>query len=139
MRRLVEEHALDPSTIEGTGKNGRILKGDVLAFIKKPAPVAVVEAPVAPGRIEPLARRQVGMRIGVGVVAVVAVVGPERLARSALALGRPRSKAVPVRVREVVGAAHGVPLIDVLVTVVVDVVALLLGTVEHSRVGGRAV
>jgi len=47
VRRLVEEHALDPSAIEGTGKDGRILKGDVLAFIKKPAPAATAppEAP----------------------------------------------------------------------------------------------
>jgi 2-oxoglutarate dehydrogenase E2 component (dihydrolipoamide succinyltransferase) len=35
VRRLVEEHELDPSVIEGTGKDGRILKGDVLAFIKQ--------------------------------------------------------------------------------------------------------
>jgi len=38
VRRLVEEHELDPSAIEGSGKDGRILKGDVLAFIKEPAP-----------------------------------------------------------------------------------------------------
>ncbi len=38
VRRLVVEHALDPSAIEGTGKDGRILKGDVLAFMKEPAP-----------------------------------------------------------------------------------------------------
>ena len=36
VRRLVEEHKLDPSAIEGTGKGGRILKGDVLTFMKKP-------------------------------------------------------------------------------------------------------
>jgi 2-oxoglutarate dehydrogenase E2 component (dihydrolipoamide succinyltransferase) len=33
VRRLVDEHELDPSAITGTGKDGRILKGDVLAFI----------------------------------------------------------------------------------------------------------
>ena len=38
VRRLVEEHALDPSAIKGSGKDGRILKGDVLAFIKEPTP-----------------------------------------------------------------------------------------------------
>ncbi len=43
VRRLVVEHALDPAAIEGTGKDGRILKGDVVAFIEKPAP-----APEAP-------------------------------------------------------------------------------------------
>jgi 2-oxoglutarate dehydrogenase E2 component (dihydrolipoamide succinyltransferase) len=34
VRRLVEEHDLDPSAIDGTGKGGRILKGDVVAFLK---------------------------------------------------------------------------------------------------------
>jgi 2-oxoglutarate dehydrogenase E2 component (dihydrolipoamide succinyltransferase) len=47
VRRLVVEHALDPAAIEGTGKDGRILKGDVVAFIEKPAPApeAPTEAP----------------------------------------------------------------------------------------------
>ncbi len=35
VRRLVSEHELDPSTIEGTGRDGRILKADVLAHIDK--------------------------------------------------------------------------------------------------------
>ena len=38
VRRLVEEHGLDPSAIQGSGKDGRILKGDVLALIKEPTP-----------------------------------------------------------------------------------------------------
>ncbi len=47
VRRLVVEHALDPSAIEGTGKDGRILKGDVLAFMKEqaPAPETASEVP----------------------------------------------------------------------------------------------
>ena len=54
VRRLVVEHALDPAAIEGTGRDGRILKGDVLAFIQKAAPApeapskAPQEAPKAP-------------------------------------------------------------------------------------------
>ncbi|MDX1513475.1 MAG: 2-oxoglutarate dehydrogenase complex dihydrolipoyllysine-residue succinyltransferase [Gammaproteobacteria bacterium] len=36
VRKLVEEHDLDPSRIEGTGKDGRITKGDVLAYLEKP-------------------------------------------------------------------------------------------------------
>ena len=31
VRRIVEEHGLDPAAIEGTGKDGRITKGDALA------------------------------------------------------------------------------------------------------------
>ncbi len=35
-RRVVAEHGLDPSTIKGTGKDGRITKGDALAAVKRP-------------------------------------------------------------------------------------------------------
>lgn len=35
VRKMVSEHNLDASAIEGTGKNGRILKEDVQAFLKK--------------------------------------------------------------------------------------------------------
>ncbi|MDX1442869.1 MAG: 2-oxoglutarate dehydrogenase complex dihydrolipoyllysine-residue succinyltransferase [Gammaproteobacteria bacterium] len=34
VRRLVEEHDLDPEDIEGTGKDGRLTKADVLEFIE---------------------------------------------------------------------------------------------------------
>ena len=33
VRRLLEEHGLDPAQIEGTGKGGRLLKSDVLAAV----------------------------------------------------------------------------------------------------------
>ncbi len=50
VRRAVLEHGLDPSTIKGTGKDGRLTKEDVLAAAKAkkdgaPAPAATVEAP----------------------------------------------------------------------------------------------
>ena len=56
VRRLVEENKLDPSAIKGTGKGGRILKGDVLALMKTPttpaaeasAPPTASEAPPSP-------------------------------------------------------------------------------------------
>lgn len=35
VRKLVDEHNLDPSKIEGTGKDGRLTKEDVLDFIEK--------------------------------------------------------------------------------------------------------
>ena len=41
VRKLVDEHDIDPASITGTGKNGRILKEDVVNVISnKPAPTA---------------------------------------------------------------------------------------------------
>ncbi len=58
VRRLVEEHAIDPRRISGTGKGGRLTKADVLAHLQgnaqsgaaRPAPAApaAAEAPPAP-------------------------------------------------------------------------------------------
>ncbi len=50
VRRAVLEHGLDPSTIKGTGKDGRLTKEDVLAAAKAkkdgtPAPSTSAEAP----------------------------------------------------------------------------------------------
>ena len=36
VRRLVEEHGLDPAAIRGTGRDGRISKADVMAHLEKP-------------------------------------------------------------------------------------------------------
>ncbi len=53
MRRLVEEHDLDPGTIPATGRDGRLTKADVLSYLesggqeKAPAP-AQTKAPAAP-------------------------------------------------------------------------------------------
>ena len=48
VQRLVAEHDLDPAAIPATGKDGRLTKGDVLAYVEsggaKPAPAA----PAAP-------------------------------------------------------------------------------------------
>ena len=49
VRRLVEEHALDPAAIEGTGKDGRLTKKDVLAHIETlSAPAEPVQPPPEP-------------------------------------------------------------------------------------------
>ena len=37
VRKLVAENELQPAAIPGTGKDGRLTKGDVLAFMEKPA------------------------------------------------------------------------------------------------------
>jgi 2-oxoglutarate dehydrogenase E2 component (dihydrolipoamide succinyltransferase) len=48
VRRAVLEHGVDPSTVKGTGKDGRITKDDVAtAASSKPAPAPAAEAPVA--------------------------------------------------------------------------------------------
>ncbi len=51
VRRLVTEHDLDPAAITGTGKDGRLTKGDVLAHLEAAAsdpPVSEPEAPAPP-------------------------------------------------------------------------------------------
>lgn len=40
VRKLIAEHNLDPANIQGSGKNGRILKEDVQKAIESPAPAA---------------------------------------------------------------------------------------------------
>ena len=55
VRKLVEENKLDPGAITGTGKDGRLTKGDVLAHLEvaqTPAPPAAV-APAAPAPSAP--------------------------------------------------------------------------------------
>jgi 2-oxoisovalerate dehydrogenase E2 component (dihydrolipoyl transacylase) len=48
VRRLVEEHGIDPSSIRGSGEGGRVTRDDVLAFLE-----AREAAPEAPARPEP--------------------------------------------------------------------------------------
>ncbi|EHQ52486.1 dihydrolipoamide acetyltransferase [Ectothiorhodospira sp. PHS-1] len=49
VRRLVNEHGLDPAEIEGTGKGGRLLKEDVLKYLETlEAEAAQAPAPAAP-------------------------------------------------------------------------------------------
>ncbi len=48
VRKLVEENNLDPAAIQGTGKDGRLTKGDVLAH------VAAANAPAAPPAAVPV-------------------------------------------------------------------------------------
>ena len=50
VQRLVLEHGIDPDMIDGTGKEGRILKGDVIRYLEAtepeaPQPVFVAPAP----------------------------------------------------------------------------------------------
>jgi 2-oxoglutarate dehydrogenase E2 component (dihydrolipoamide succinyltransferase) len=57
VRRLVAEHGVDPSAISGTGKDGRIVKGDVLAHLERAA-AALSAPPEAAPRVAGEAFRQ---------------------------------------------------------------------------------
>ena len=48
VRRLLDEHGLDPTQIEGTGKGGRLLKSDVLAAVVARASSTAAPAPEPP-------------------------------------------------------------------------------------------
>jgi 2-oxoglutarate dehydrogenase E2 component (dihydrolipoamide succinyltransferase) len=48
VRKLVAEHAVDPAQVSGTGKGGRLTKGDVLRHLETPAPAPPAPAPPAP-------------------------------------------------------------------------------------------
>ncbi|MFZ5677424.1 MAG: 2-oxoglutarate dehydrogenase complex dihydrolipoyllysine-residue succinyltransferase [Pseudomonadota bacterium] len=56
VRKIVEENKLDPNAIAGTGKDGRLTKGDVLEQVGKPAAPAV-QAFVPPAAPAPAAPR----------------------------------------------------------------------------------
>lgn len=54
VRKLLSETGIDPSSVVGTGKDGRITKGDVLKSESPPAPKsAPIEAPAAPPQSVP--------------------------------------------------------------------------------------
>ena len=50
VRRLVEEHGLDPAAIAGSGRDGRLTKSDVMAHLERDsgAAPAAADAPAAP-------------------------------------------------------------------------------------------
>jgi 2-oxoglutarate dehydrogenase E2 component (dihydrolipoamide succinyltransferase) len=48
VRKLVDDKKVDTANISGTGKDGRLTKGDVLEALSKPAAAPVVKAPAQP-------------------------------------------------------------------------------------------
>jgi 2-oxoglutarate dehydrogenase E2 component (dihydrolipoamide succinyltransferase) len=56
--KMIEENKISVADIEtGTGKDGRITKGDVLAFLNRPAPTAPAPVAKAPRQDEPREQR----------------------------------------------------------------------------------
>ncbi|PXW78445.1 2-oxoglutarate dehydrogenase E2 component [Blastomonas natatoria] len=60
VRRLVLEHGLDPTSIKGTGKDGRLTKEDVLAAAAEAAKAAPAPAAAAPAAAAPVASGAAG-------------------------------------------------------------------------------
>jgi 2-oxoglutarate dehydrogenase E2 component (dihydrolipoamide succinyltransferase) len=58
-RKMIDDNKLDASKIDGTGKDGRITKGDVINHLEKPAAAAVAPstAPAAPRSTGPREER----------------------------------------------------------------------------------
>lgn len=79
VRRLAREHDIDPSVIEGTGRDGRVTRNDVLAYIESikaapepaPAPAAPAPEPADPGppMDEPVKLSRLRVRIADNMVA----------------------------------------------------------------------
>jgi 2-oxoglutarate dehydrogenase E2 component (dihydrolipoamide succinyltransferase) len=53
VRRLVEENRLDPAAIQGSGRDGRLTKSDVVDYLKQPAPAAPATPAPAPVAVRP--------------------------------------------------------------------------------------
>src|SRR5262245_43967942 len=72
VRKLLEENRLDPKEIAASGKDGRLTKGDVLAFLEArgkttitpaaPAPTPAASPPASPAPAAPAAARPAGAR-----------------------------------------------------------------------------
>jgi len=61
VRRLVQEHDVDPSAIKGTGRDGRLTKQDVVAHVQAPAAPAPMAPPAAPPQPAPTQPRKLAV------------------------------------------------------------------------------
>src|SRR5438105_10643066 len=53
VRRLAEEHGIDPTRIQGSGEGGRVTRDDVLAFLEQQEAAAPTEPAPAPAQPAP--------------------------------------------------------------------------------------
>ena len=58
VRRLLNEHGIDPATVRGTGLGGRITRGDVEAVIAEDGAGPRADSPAAPARVPSIADRR---------------------------------------------------------------------------------
>ncbi|MEZ0261528.1 MAG: 2-oxoglutarate dehydrogenase complex dihydrolipoyllysine-residue succinyltransferase [Alphaproteobacteria bacterium] len=63
VRKLVDDKKVDTSGIQGTGKDGRLTKGDVLDALSKPASAPAAKAPAAPSGPRSKADREERVRM----------------------------------------------------------------------------
>jgi 2-oxoglutarate dehydrogenase E2 component (dihydrolipoamide succinyltransferase) len=82
VRKLVEEHALEPAAIAASGKGGRLLKEDVLAHLERRAPESAAPQPAARPGAPAVAAQSSGGATPAASAARVAV-APERAAVAA--------------------------------------------------------
>jgi 2-oxoglutarate dehydrogenase E2 component (dihydrolipoamide succinyltransferase) len=64
VRRIAEEHGIDPSNVPGSGAGGRVTKKDILAFIASGAATAVPAPAAAPAAVTTPAPAPAVSRIG---------------------------------------------------------------------------
>ena len=63
VQRIVSETKLDPATVAGTGKDGRITKGDALAALEARAAAPAPSAPASPAAARPVHEREERVRM----------------------------------------------------------------------------
>jgi 2-oxoglutarate dehydrogenase E2 component (dihydrolipoamide succinyltransferase) len=97
-RKLAEERGIDPSKIRGTGRDGRVTKGDVLEQAGRPGSPAAIPAPVA-APAPSVARAQGLPPAGPGAGAQALSQPPTPLPLEKLLAGRPEQRVPMSRLR----------------------------------------
>ena len=107
VRRLVEEHALDPTAISGTGRDGRLTKADVLAHLETSA----AAAPAASSAPSPSSAAAVPASGSAAVASTPAAsAAPGNRVESGLGSAAPAASAAPpARVEPGIGPATSIP------------------------------